>query len=153
MPKVAKDGDPAGSEAFWRLKALDEMTADEWESLCDGCGLCCQIRLEDEDTGEIALSDVACRFLDLSCHRCKDYANRQANVPDCVKVTPENVDGLTWLPHSCAYRLVAAGHDLPDWHHLISGDTETVHRAGTSMLGDVVSEDDVDWRDYGAETA
>jgi uncharacterized cysteine cluster protein YcgN (CxxCxxCC family) len=130
---------------FWRSKSLFEMTNAEWESLCDGCGLCCQIRLEDEDTGEIALSDVACRFLDLCSHRCKDYANRQNNVPDCVKVTPANVRELTWLPHSCGYRLVAAGHDLPDWHPLISGDPATVHRKGPSMLGDLVSEDDVDW--------
>lgn len=127
------------------------MTSEEWESLCDGCGLCCQIRLEDEDSGEIALSDVACRFLDLCSHRCKDYANRQKNVPDCVKVTPGNVQALTWLPHTCAYRLVALGHDLPDWHHLICGDPERVHRDGPSMRGDLASEDEVDWRDYGAE--
>ncbi|MGI9490708.1 MAG: YcgN family cysteine cluster protein [Geminicoccaceae bacterium] len=150
MPMTAEDGKRASEKAFWREKALDEMTAKEWESLCDGCGLCCQIRLEDEDTGEIALSDVACRFLDLCSHRCKDYANRQKNVPDCVKVTPMNVHELTWLPHSCGYRLVAAGHDLPDWHPLVSGDTEAVHQDGPSMLGDLVSEDEVDWRDYGS---
>ncbi len=138
--------------AFWREKPLSEMTAAEWESLCDGCGLCCQIRLEDEDSGEIALSDVACRFLDLCSHRCKDYGNRQANVADCVKVTPDNVHDLTWLPHTCGYRLVAAGHDLPDWHPLISGDPATVHRNGPSMLGDLVSEDEVDWRDYGEQS-
>ncbi len=130
---------------FWRRKTLNAMTPAEWESLCDGCGLCCQIRLEDEDSGEIALSDAACRFLDLRTHRCKDYQNRQRNVPDCVKVTPANVASLTWLPHSCAYRLVAAGHDLPDWHHLVSGDPERVHTTGPSMRGDLVSEDDVDW--------
>lgn len=141
------------SSAFWREKALNEMTPSEWESLCDGCGLCCQIRLEDEDTGEIALSDVACRFLDLCSHRCRDYANRQKNVPDCIQVTPDNVHDLTWLPHSCAYRLVAGGHDLAAWHPLLSGDTETVHRNGPSMRGDLVSEDEVDWRDYGADTA
>jgi uncharacterized cysteine cluster protein YcgN (CxxCxxCC family) len=137
--------------SFWREKPLAEMSDEEWESLCDGCGLCCQIRLEDEDTGEIALSDVACRFLDLCTHRCKDYANRQANVPDCVRVTPDNIHELTWLPHTCAYRLVAVGRDLPDWHHLICGDPERVHTRGPSMLGDLVSEDEVDWRDYGGE--
>lgn len=137
--------------AFWREKDLHELSADEWESLCDGCGLCCQIRLEDEDTGEIALSDVACRFLDLCTHRCKDYANRQRKVADCAKVTPDNVHDLTWLPHTCGYRLVAAGHDLPDWHPLISGDPTTVHRNGPSMLGDLVSEGEVDWQDYGKE--
>lgn len=145
----ARDDGAGATLSFWRDKPLDQMSDDEWESLCDGCGLCCQIRLEDEDTGEIALSDVACRFLDLSCHRCKDYANRQKNVRDCVKVTPDNVHDLTWLPHTCAYRLVAAGHDLPDWHPLISGDTEAVHRDGPSMRGELVSEDEVDWQDYG----
>jgi len=88
------------------------MSEAEWEALCDGCGLCCQIRVEDE-AGELALSDAACRMLDLCSHRCKDYANRQRNVPDCVKITPDNVRDLHWLPHSCAYRLVAFGHDLP----------------------------------------
>lgn len=145
MRKGAKPKSGLINQAFWRSKSLDQMTSEEWESLCDGCGLCCQIRLEDEDTGEIALSDVACRFLDLCNHRCMDYANRQENVPDCVKVTPDNVHDLTWLPHTCAYRLVAAGHDLPDWHPLMSGDAQTVHRDGPSMLGDVVSEDEVDW--------
>jgi uncharacterized cysteine cluster protein YcgN (CxxCxxCC family) len=131
--------------AFWQDKPMAAMTAEEWESLCDGCGLCCQIRVEDEDTGEIALSDAACRLLDLCSHRCSDYANRQKHVPDCVKVTPENVRELNWLPHSCAYRLVSFGHDLEPWHHLISGDPELVHTEGPSMRGDLVSEDDVEW--------
>lgn len=131
--------------AFWHDKSLAEMGAAEWESLCDGCGLCCQIRVEDEDNGDIALSDAACRFLDLSSHRCSDYANRRRNVADCVTVTPENVHRLTWLPHTCAYRLLAQGYDLPDWHHLVCGDRERVHSHGPSMRGDLVSEDDVDW--------
>ena len=131
--------------AFWHDKALAEMSVAEWESLCDGCGLCCQIRVEDEDSGEIALSDAACRYLELCSHRCSDYANRRRNVADCVKVTPENVHGLDWLPHTCAYRLLAQGHDLPDWHHLVCGDRERVHSHGPSMRGDLVSEDDVDW--------
>ena len=104
---------------FWHHKRLAEMSEAEWESLCDGCGLCCQIRVEDEDTGEIALSDAACRLLDLCTHRCSDYANRKAKVPDCVKITPANVRELSWLPWSCAYRLVAFGMDLPEWHHLV----------------------------------
>lgn len=131
--------------SFWREKPMAAMTAIEWEQLCDGCGLCCQIRVEDEDTGEIALTDAACRLLDLCTHRCSDYANRQRRVQDCVKVTPENVRGLDWLPHSCAYRLVAFGHDLPDWHHLVCGDRARVHEDGPSMLGDLVSEDEVEW--------
>ncbi|SNB67650.1 hypothetical protein SAMN07250955_10612 [Arboricoccus pini] len=131
--------------SFWRDKPMTAMTAAEWEQLCDGCGLCCQIRVEDEDTGEIALTDAACRLLDLCTHRCSDYANRQRRVQDCVKVTPENVIGLDWLPHSCAYRLVAFGEDLPEWHHLVCGDRMRVHTDGPSMLGDLVSEDEVEW--------
>lgn len=133
--------------AFWRDKTLDEMTAEEWESLCDGCGLCCQIRVEDEETGETALSNAACRYLDLCSNRCSDYANRQRNVSDCVKVTPENVGRLDWLPATCAYRLVAFGRDLPDWHHLVCGDPERVHSEGPSMRGELVSEDEADWPD------
>ena len=132
---------------FWETKSLDEMTQEEWESLCDGCGRCCLVKLEDEDTGEIALSDAACRLLDLCTHRCKDYEHRKAQVPDCVKITPANVRELDWLPHSCAYRLVAFGHDLPRWHHLVCGDPERVHTVGPSMRGDLVSEDEVEWPD------
>jgi uncharacterized cysteine cluster protein YcgN (CxxCxxCC family) len=126
-------------------KSLQDMTDAEWESLCDGCGLCCQIRLEDEDTGEVALSNVACRYLCLDSHRCSDYANRQQNVPDCVKVTPDNVHALDWLPHTCGYRLVAYGQPLPKWHPLVCGDPQRVHSHGPSMKGDVISEDDADW--------
>lgn len=124
---------------------MAEMTPDEWESLCDGCGLCCQIRVQDEDTDEIALSNVACRYLCLNTHRCTDYANRQKNVADCVKVTPDNVHELTWLPHTCGYRLVAQGMPLPRWHHLVCGDKERVHRDGPSMKGAIISEEDADW--------
>lgn len=127
-----------------REKPMDQMCEAAWESLCDGCGLCCQIRIEDMDTGEITLSDAACRYLDLCSHRCTDYADRRKNVPNCVVVTPDNIRGLGWLPHTCAYRLTAFGHDLPDWHHLICGDPERVHTHGPSMRGDLVSEDGVD---------
>lgn len=129
-------------------KPLDEMTDTEWESLCDGCGLCCQIRIQDEDTDEIALSNVACRYLCLNSHRCSDYANRQTNVADCVKVTPQNVFELDWLPHTCGYRLVAHGQPLARWHPLICGDESRVHTHGPSMKGDVISEDDADWDDF-----
>jgi uncharacterized protein len=112
-------------------KPMHEMTTAEWESLCDGCGLCCQIRVEDEDTSEIALSS--------------DYANRQKNVPDCVKVTPENVMELTWLPHTCGYRLAAHGQPLANWHPLICGNTKNVHKYGPSMKGSIISEDEADW--------
>ncbi len=126
-------------------KPMIEMTAQEWESLCDGCGLCCQIRIQDEDTGEIALSNVACRYLCLNSHRCTDYANRQKNVADCVKVTPQNVHELDWLPHTCAYRVVARGEKLPRWHHLVCGNPQRVHISGPSMKGSIISEDEADW--------
>jgi uncharacterized cysteine cluster protein YcgN (CxxCxxCC family) len=127
-------------------KPLHQMTSSEWVSFCDGCGLCCQIRVEDEDTGEIALSNVACRYLCLNSHQCSDYLNRQKNVPDCIKVTPENVASLTWLPHTCGYRLVWAGKKLPSWHYLLCGDRERVHQRGPSMKGTLISEDDADWQ-------
>lgn len=130
-------------------KPMSAMTQAEWESICDGCGLCCQIRVEDVDSGEIALSNVSCRYLCHETHRCMDYANRQKNVPDCVKVTPQNIHELTWLPHSCGYRLVADQQPLPEWHPLICGDAEQVHLCGPSMRGSLVSEDDADfeWED------
>jgi uncharacterized cysteine cluster protein YcgN (CxxCxxCC family) len=133
------------SQPEFLSKPLAEMTAEEWESLCDGCGLCCQIRVEDEDTGEIALSNVACRLLCLGTHRCSDYGNRAARVADCVKITPENVIALDWLPHTCGYRLAAFGMKLPNWHHLVCGDPTAVHRRGPSMLGSLISEDEADW--------
>lgn len=126
-------------------KPMAEMTAQEWESLCDGCGLCCQIRIQDIDTDEIALSNVACRYLCLNSHRCTDYANRQKNVADCVKVTPQNVHELDWLPHTCAYRVVARGEKLPRWHYLVCGNQERVHISGPSMKGSIISEDEADW--------
>lgn len=127
---------------FWRDKPMAQLSPDEWEQLCDGCGLCCQIRYQDIDTDEIILADVACNFLNLSTHQCSDYANRKRIQPLCVQVTPENVHDLDWLPHSCAYRLVAFGHDLPDWHHLICGDRDRVHRDGPSMRGELIHEKD-----------
>ncbi len=124
-------------------RPMSEMTEAEWESLCDGCGLCCQVTEEDEDNGELTLTNTACSYLCLNSHSCKDYQNRQKNVPNCVKVMPENVDELYWLPHTCAYKLVASGYDLPDWHHLICGDKQEVHRTGPSMKGDLISESEL----------
>lgn len=120
---------------WWEQKRLAELSPEEWEALCDGCGKCCLIGLEDEDTGEIYLTDVACRLLDGESCRCRDYPNRKAQVPDCVQLTPENVPELAWLPKTCAYRLVAEGKPLKGWHPLVSGDPETVHRAGASVRG------------------
>lgn len=126
-------------------KPLAEMSDAEWESLCDGCGLCCQIRVEDVDTGEIALSNAACRYLCLDSHRCTAYAQRFVRVADCVKVTPENVHDLAWLPVTCGYRLVAAGMPLPNWHPLVCGDKTQVHRHGPSMMGALISEDEAEF--------
>jgi len=136
------------TEPFWKTKTLSEMTRDEWESLCDGCGKCCLIRMEDADDGTIYNTDVACKLLDGEACRCKDYADRWANVPDCVQLTPTNVPNLAWIPQTCAYRLVSEGKDLPGWHHLISGSRQTIHDAGMSVSGMVVSELDVDERTH-----
>jgi uncharacterized cysteine cluster protein YcgN (CxxCxxCC family) len=131
---------PAQAPPFWKSMPLTAMSDAQWESLCDGCGKCCLIGLEDEDTGEIYLTDVACKLFDGASCRCKDYANRKAHVPDCVKLTPETIGELTWLPRTCAYRLVQEGRDLFWWHPLVSGDPEKVHEANVSVRGKVRSE-------------
>ena len=118
------------------------MSQAEWESLCDGCGRCCLVKLEDEETGDIALTDIACRLLDNQRCKCKQYHTRHEIVADCVRLTPQNISQLKWMPKSCAYRLLAEGKDLAWWHPLISGDKETVHQAGISIQGKTVSEDD-----------
>jgi uncharacterized cysteine cluster protein YcgN (CxxCxxCC family) len=120
---------------FWKTKTLAQMSEAEWESLCDGCGKCCLIGLEDADTGEIYLTDVACKLLDGDTCRCANYAARKTIVKDCVKLTPKNVARYKWIPKTCAYRLLAEGRDLFDWHPLVSGDPESVHRANVSVRG------------------
>ncbi|UJX47003.1 YcgN family cysteine cluster protein [Xanthobacter sp. YC-JY1] len=126
---------PAG--LFWRTKTLAAMTGAEWESLCDGCGRCCLVKLEDEDSGAIAYTDVACRLFDAGSCRCSDYPNRSEIVADCVRLTPEAVESIGWLPPTCAYRLVREGKDLPFWHPLVSGTRDTVVSAGISVHGRV----------------
>lgn len=128
---------------FWQTVPLEEMSAAEWESLCDGCGRCCLNKLLYEDTGELAWTDVACHLLDGESCRCGDYAHRHERVPDCQALTPENVRELTWLPPTCGYRLIAEGRDLYWWHPLVSGDPETVHAAGISVRGRTRSEHDI----------
>jgi len=132
-----------GSQAipFWRRKRLDQMTQAEWESLCDGCGKCCLNKLEYDETGDIAYTDVACKLLDLNTCRCGNYAKRRSLVPDCEVLTPDAVARFKWLPTTCAYRLLWEGKDLPGWHPLVSGTPESVHRAGMSVRGRVISED------------
>ena len=125
---------------FWELP-LAELSPAEWEALCDGCGRCCLHKVEDEDTGEVSETNVACTLLDTRTARCSDYANRKAFVPDCLRLTLKIVDSVEWLPASCAYRRRAAGQPLPQWHYLLTGDREGVVRAGVSVAGRVVSED------------
>lgn len=127
------------SEKFWE-KPLDQLDRAEWEALCDGCGKCCLHKAEDEDTGNIYPTNIACRLLDRHTCLCSNYKGRKAFVPDCVRLTLANVDTLSWLPSTCAYRLRAAGQPLPEWHHLISGDRDTVHQAGASVRGWTVAE-------------
>lgn len=127
---------------YWETTPLAAMTRDEWEGLCDGCGKCCLHKLEDEDTGEIVPTNVACRLLDRRTGLCKDYRNRRAHIPDCVRLTPARLKTIEWLPSTCAYRLLADGEALPDWHPLETGDPSSVRRAGQSVSGWTVSEDE-----------
>jgi hypothetical protein len=129
---------------FWKTKKLSEMTLEEWESLCDGCGICCLYKLEDEESGQVDLTNVACRFLDLKTCVCALYAERKSAMPTCIKLTPSKVEKLKWLPETCAYRLILEGKPLPDWHPLVSGDPQSVHEAGISVKGKVVSETEAD---------
>jgi len=127
------------------------MTAKEWESLCDGCGKCCCIRLEDEDTSDIYITDVVCKLFNPATCQCTDYPNRSKHVPDCVTLTPGNVSKLHWMPRTCAYRLISEGKDLPDYHHLVSGSKNSIHQSGMSVQDAVtceslVTEDDLPHR-------
>tara|TARA_R100001086_G_scaffold248869_2_gene186829 strand:- start:1072 stop:1542 length:471 start_codon:yes stop_codon:yes gene_type:complete len=128
---------------FWKSRSLQELSHDEWESLCDGCGKCCLLKLEEEDTGEIAYTRLHCRLFNPDTCRCSNYDDRKQYVPDCVQLTPDNIPMLKWMPRTCAYRLIAEGRDLPDWHHLVSGDRAAIHKAGKSVLGKTLSEDSV----------
>ncbi len=125
---------------FWETKRLEQMSVKEWESLCDGCGLCCLIRFEDEETDEIIPTRVHCRLFDSDTCACSDYANRKRHVPDCIKLTPHNIEDLEWMPRSCAYRRLHEGRGLPSWHPLVTGDPESVHTAGVSIRGQTITE-------------
>ena len=128
------------TKPFWQTKRLEQMTRGEWESLCDGCGLCCVIRFQDEDTGEVTPTRVHCKLFDPATCACSDYANRREQVPDCIKLTPWNIEALGWMPLSCGYRRIHEGRGLADWHPLVSGDPNSVHEAGVSVRGETVSE-------------
>lgn len=126
-------------DRFWELPLAD-LTTPEWEALCDGCGRCCLHKVEDEDTGEVAETNVACKLLDCASAKCSDYRHRKAFVPDCLQLTPKLAGEIEWLPESCAYVRRAHGRPLPCWHYLLSGDREAVVRAGISAAGRVISE-------------
>ena len=128
-------------DRFWELP-LEALDREEWEALCDGCGRCCLHKLEDADTGEVIQTNVACRLLDRKTALCSDYRHRKAFVPDCLRLTPQLVAQIAWLPPTCAYRLRADGEPLPEWHYLLTGSRESFVRAGVSVTGRVVSEDD-----------
>ena len=130
------------TEPFWKNRKLTEFSAAEWESLCDGCGKCCVIRFQDEDTDEIRSTDVACRFLDLENIRCTCYENRQSMMPECMVVTPRNAHE-SWLPPTCAYHLLSQGRPLPEWHHLVCGDRNAIHEIGESVYERVISEESI----------
>ena len=138
---------------FWERKTLAQMNAEEWESLCDGCGQCCRLKIADADTGDVTYTPFACKLLDLHSCRCSDYPNRRRKVPTCLQLTPRNVTDLDWLPPTCAYRRLADGLDLPEWHPLKTHDPDSVHRAGVSVRGKLVSESSMkrladDWEDW-----
>ena len=130
------------AEQFWKTKTLQEMTDAEWESLCDGCGLCCMHKIEDAHSGDIYYTNLACRLFDLKACRCSNYENRTRLVPDCMSLRKSSEASFNWLPGSCAYRRLANGQDLLDWHPLISGDPNTVHEADISVKGKCLSEND-----------
>jgi uncharacterized cysteine cluster protein YcgN (CxxCxxCC family) len=125
---------------FWETKSLRQMTVAEWESLCDGCGLCCLIRFEEETSGDVTPTRVSCQLFDSGSCRCSDYEHRHKTVPDCIKLTPNNIEDLLWMPLSCAYRRLHEDKTLPEWHPLITGDPESVHKAGVSIRGQTINE-------------
>lgn len=135
------------SEKFWEVKSLEDMTKQEWESLCDGCGRCCLNKLEDEDSGEIYFTNVACKLFDIEKCACTDYENRKNSMPDCMILSFDNQEALEVMPSTCAYSLLYRGKPLPEWHPLITGNKESVIEAGMTVTGKVLSEEYVHYED------
>lgn len=133
---------------FWEVLPIDALDRAQWEALCDGCGQCCLHKLEDDETGALYRTNVACKLLDRHAGRCSDYRNRHAFVPECIRLTPKRLRAIDWLPETCAYLRRAAGKPLPDWHYLVCGDREAVHRAGHSVRGWTISEVDAGDLEY-----
>jgi uncharacterized protein len=127
---------------FWHEKTLVQMNTEEWESLCDGCARCCLEKLEDSVTLEISYTDIGCGLLDVNKCRCTNYAERKRFMPDCERLTPSNIGFLKWMPSTCAYKMLFEGKDLPDWHPLVTGDPDSVHKAGISVRGRAVDAKD-----------
>ena len=143
MVKLSEQG------PFWREKKLNQMNAEEWESLCDGCAKCCLEKLEDVDTKKVSYTNIGCELLDVNECRCKNYTERDRYVPDCVRLSSKNIASLKWMPSTCAYRLLSEGRDLPDWHPLVSGNSSSVHDAGMSIRGRAIPADEAgDYEDY-----
>lgn len=138
----------SSSERFWETRTLSEMSREEWESLCDGCAKCCLHKLEDEDTGEVFFTRVVCRYLDQDKCSCTVYNDRTRLVPDCLKLEPGNFEHLTWLPGTCAYRLLSEGRPLPIWHPLLNGGRKAMENAGQTVSGKVISEEYVHAEGY-----
>jgi uncharacterized cysteine cluster protein YcgN (CxxCxxCC family) len=132
---------------FWENTPFNKMTEKQWELICDGCAQCCAHKLQDEDTDEIFLTNVVCQYLDTKKCQCSVYGNRHVHVPDCIKITPENAGSLPWIPDTCGYRLLANGKPLPDWHPLMTGDSESTRKANMTVTGKVISDADVDMDD------
>ncbi|WP_312358984.1 YcgN family cysteine cluster protein [Stutzerimonas balearica] len=137
-------------EPFWKRKTLAQLDKEEWESLCDGCGLCCLQKLEDEEDGSVYYTRIACRLLDLQSCRCTDYSNRRASVPDCIELSVRDAAEFKWLPPTCAYRLGGEGKDLPLWHYLVCGDREQVHAERISQAGRMLAEGSVPEQEWEA---
>jgi len=125
---------------FWKNRPLDDLNPEEWEALCDGCGRCCLVKLEDFDSDEVYFTSLACELLDTESCRCGNYSQRFEKVADCIQLSADNIESINWLPSTCAYRLRHEGEPLPEWHPLVSGNPESVREAGISVSGRVTSE-------------